>query len=145
MIISLLEITELVKKLKWRIRFFIEINLVCHHRKEIAQATFMSVLDYGDVLYMHGSASVLKKLDAVYHAVLRFVTGANLCTHHCFLYTSVGWDSLTFRRTRHWLILVFKAVSQKLPNDLNSKIQWSNSIYQTRSRDMLVLEIPQIH
>jgi hypothetical protein len=34
----------------------------------------MSVLDYGDVLYMHGSASVVKKLDALHHAAVRFVT-----------------------------------------------------------------------
>ena len=103
----------------------------------------MSVLDYGDVLYMHGSASVVKKLDALYHAALRFVTNENFCTHHCLLYISVGWDSLTFRRARHWLIFVYQAVLQKLPNYLNSTIQWSNSIYQTRSQDMLVM--PRIH
>jgi len=43
----------------------------------------LSVLDYGDKIYMHVPLNTLKKLDAVYHAALRFMTGSSVCTHHC--------------------------------------------------------------
>lgn len=33
----------------------------------------MSVLDYGDVFYMHASGFNLKPQDAIYHATLRFM------------------------------------------------------------------------
>ena len=55
---------------------------------------FLAVLDYGDVIYMHASMSLLKKLDVVYHSPLPFVTGANASTHHCKLYEMVQWTSL---------------------------------------------------
>ncbi len=34
-------------------------------------ATFLPVLDYGDLLYMHAPAQALHMLDTVYHASLR--------------------------------------------------------------------------
>jgi hypothetical protein len=34
------------------------------------QATFMSVIDYGDIIYMHATASTLKSLDVTYHCTL---------------------------------------------------------------------------
>ncbi len=55
-------------------------------RKTLIQATFLSMLDYGDILYMHANQSSLKMLDSVYHASLRFVTKSSFRTHHCSLY-----------------------------------------------------------
>ena len=43
----------------------------------------MSVIDYGDIIYMHATASTLKSLDATYPCALRFITGASYRTHHC--------------------------------------------------------------
>lgn len=70
-------VTELGKKLKFKIGFLYR-NRACLssiNRKQIVQATFMSVLDYGDIIYMHASANTLKPLDAIYHCALRFITG----------------------------------------------------------------------
>lgn len=49
--------------------------------------------------------------------------------------------SLTTRRAQHCLLFVYKAVLQKLPNYLNSLLNWKSSHYQTRSQDWLVLEV----
>lgn len=35
--------------------------------KRAVEAVLCSVMDYGDVIYMHASAHSLKPLDAVYH------------------------------------------------------------------------------
>ena len=37
-------------------------------RKKLVQATFLSVIDYGDLLYLHAASSVLQRLDSVYQA-----------------------------------------------------------------------------
>uniref|UniRef100_A0A673ZIM1 Reverse transcriptase domain-containing protein n=1 Tax=Salmo trutta TaxID=8032 RepID=A0A673ZIM1_SALTR len=92
-------VTELGKKLKFKIGFLYR-NRACLsfvNRKQIVQATFMSVLDYGDIIYMHASANTLKPLDAIYHCALRFITGDSYKTHHCILYQHVGWASLSVR------------------------------------------------
>ena len=60
------------------------------NRKEIVQATFMSILDSGDIIYMHAAASTLKPLDVVFYCALGFITGYGSRTHHCVLYQWVG-------------------------------------------------------
>ena len=42
---------------------------------KLVQATFLPVLDYAGVIYMHAALSTLKPLDAVYNSALCFVTG----------------------------------------------------------------------
>ena len=61
-----------------------------HSRKTIVEAaTFLSVLDYGDVLYRNASASTLKALDPLYPSALRLITGDPYRTHHCYMRV---WD-----------------------------------------------------
>ena len=69
-------VTNLVSKLRQNTGFFFR-NKSCFplHRKTLVEATFLSVFDYGDILYRHASAAILKPLDAVYHSALRFNTG----------------------------------------------------------------------
>ncbi len=105
------------KKLRVKLCFYYR-NKGCFSfsvRKTLIQATFLSMLDYGDILYMHANQSSLKMLDSVYHASLRFVTKSSFRTHHCSLYESVGWLSLHNRRLEHWHIFLFKAILYKLP------------------------------
>uniref|UniRef100_A0A8C7T000 Nuclear receptor binding protein 1 n=1 Tax=Oncorhynchus mykiss TaxID=8022 RepID=A0A8C7T000_ONCMY len=40
---------------------------------QIIQLTFLSVLDYGVIIYQSAAATTLKPLDAIYHSALRFV------------------------------------------------------------------------
>ena len=76
-------------------------------RKWIIQAVFLSVLDYGDIIYRHAAATTMRPLDSVYHSALRFITGDSYGTHHCTLYKKVGWTSLSDRRKYHWCLYIF--------------------------------------
>lgn len=105
----------------------------------------MSVLDYGDILYMHASAATLHPLDTVYHSALRFITGDNYNTHHCDLYSKVEWPSLSDRRDRHWILFVFKALTGLLPSYINSLVSFSASLHHTQSKDWITLQVPSVH
>lgn len=66
--------------------------------RKIVQSPFLSVMDFGNVIYMHSPASTLKCLDIVYHSTLRFITGCGFRTHRCLLYEKDGWQSLAAKR-----------------------------------------------
>lgn len=96
-------IEKLTRKLRIKIDFY-KRNQSCltlESRRKIVQATLLPVLDYGDIIYMHAAASALKPLDSVYYSALCFITGYHFCVHHCILYSSVGWESLTTRRAQY--------------------------------------------
>lgn len=98
-------IVSLVTKLRIKIGFYYR-NKSCFSlqaRKYLVSATFLPLLDYGDVLYMTASAKCLQSLNTVYHCALRFVTGCSRLTHHCDLNAKSGWPSLSVRRYLHWL------------------------------------------
>lgn len=139
-------VTELGKKLKFKIGFLYR-NRACLssvNRKQIVQATFMSVLDYGDIIYMHASANTLKPLDAIYHCALRFITGDSYKTHHCILYQHVGWASLSVRREQHALLFIYKALLLKLPPYISSLISTRYTNFKTRSQMWITLETPAV-
>ena len=55
-------------------------------RKRIVEAVFLSVLDYGDVIYGQAASSTLKPLEAVDHSALRFITGDTVVMGHTIAY-----------------------------------------------------------
>lgn len=81
-------INSLVTKLRQ------EVGYLCRHttsfpiscRKQIIEATFLSVLDYGAIIYRHATATRPKPLDSVYHSTLSFITADSFSTHNCILY-----------------------------------------------------------
>ena len=110
-------------------------------RKRVIEAVFLSVLDYGDVIYGKAAPSVLKPLDTVYHSALRFISGEHYRTHHCILYDRVGWPSLADRRNKHWYLFIFKVIDGTLPLYLKSLLDWNPVTYRTRSSDWLTLKV----
>jgi len=105
-------IDQLLKKLKLKLGFFFR-NKACfsfNARKRIVAATFLPLLDYGDVVYINASAHSLHLLDAAYHGSLRFITGCKTLTHHCTLYSLTDWSSLSMRRTTHWYLFIYKSI-----------------------------------
>jgi hypothetical protein len=64
---------NLVKKIRLRIGFITGIRL---SQKELLRCTFLSVLDYRDVIYMQTSSTTMKALDSV----VRFITNQKLLT-----------------------------------------------------------------
>ena len=95
--ISLPHVEKLVKKRRVKLGFNSKV------RKELITATFLSVVNYGDILYMHVAKSILRSLDSVYHSPFasRFVIKAEYSTHHCILYSLSGWPLLSVRRQHH--------------------------------------------
>ena len=139
-------IADLTTKLRQKIGFLYRnkanFPMVC--RKRIVEAVFMSVLDYGDVIYRSAAPTTLLPLDSVYHSALRFITGERYDTHHCILYDKVGWSSLSERRNKHWYQFIFKAIDGKLPPYITLLLQWKNRVRQTRSSNWLTLEVPPV-
>ena len=87
-------IENLTRKLKVRLGFYF-LNKYCFSfvsKKRLVAATFMPLIDYGDVLYMNACATSLHLLDSIYHCALRYITGYKSLTHHCTLYAKVGWS-----------------------------------------------------
>lgn len=140
-------IQQLVKKLKLKLGFYFR-NKSCFSfeaKRRLVAATFLSVLDYGDVIYMNASITSLKLLDTVYHGALRFITNFRALTHHCSLYDRVGWSALSTRRLNHWYIFIYKAILGLLPPYLQSYIEKkSTGRYCLRSEDLLLLSVPQV-
>lgn len=97
--------------------------------------TFLSILDYGDILYRHTSAQNFHMLDTAYHASLRFITNCKPLTHPCELYFQVGWPPIATRRLCHWYTFIYKAILGLLPSYLCVYIiQKSNERHFLRSQ-----------
>ena len=135
---------KLASKLRQKVGFLFRNRLrfpqFC--RKRVVESIFLSVLDYGDVIYRHASASSLKPLDSVYHSALRFITGDRYDTHHCILYSKVGWPSLAARRDYHWLLYIFKALTGKQPPYIAALLDRNAPAHQTRSSHWITLKVP---
>ena len=75
-------IDKLACNLRQKIDFFYRnttsFPVICG--KRVIEAVFLSVLDYGDVIYKNAAPSILKPLDTVYHSALRFISGENYRT-----------------------------------------------------------------
>ena len=107
-----LNVLDLAKKVKIKLGALYRIRSCFTFEMEIVQSTILSVLDYGDIVYMYAAPSTLKLLDSVYHSAnsckaIRFVTGDAFRTHHCNLYKNVGWSPLADRREKHCILFVF--------------------------------------
>ncbi len=102
------------------------------------------MLDYGDMVYMHANLSLLKKLDSIYHAAIRFVTNISSHSHHCILYKMVGWSSLYQRRKMHILLFTAKALLGKLPTYICNLLSYYTCNYSTRNSYKLHLTVPRV-
>ena len=113
--------------------------------KRLVSATFLSVLDYGDLVYMYAPAQCLCKIDSLYHTALRFITNCRTQTHHCELYSRVGWLSLSTRRLRNWHTFIYKAMLGLLPSYICDVITRRNvESHCLRSNDYLLLSVPAV-
>ncbi|KAK0136519.1 RNA-directed DNA polymerase from mobile element jockey [Merluccius polli] len=122
---------DFAKQLRQKIGFFYrhKSSLPLSCRKRIIESVFMPVLDYGDIIYRNASMSSLKILDVIYHSAIRFATSASYNTHHCTLYATIGWPSLTERRFKHWIQFIYKAIIGKLPSYISLLLNCQSSAY----------------
>ena len=69
-------------------------------------------------------------------------------THHCSLYESTGFSSLSLRRWTHWHIFIYKGIGQiviigKLPSYLSDLLSQMHSSYSLRSNYFILLDTPR--
>lgn len=67
-----------IVKLRSKVRARLYRNKLCFTRPAkylLVQMSVLPILDYGDVIYKAASNAALRKLDALYHSAIRFVTG----------------------------------------------------------------------
>ncbi len=139
-------IDYLEKRLIPRLGFLLRKKIIIFGaRKRIIKSTFLPILNYGNVIYMHASTYLLKRLDGVYHAALRFITNVCSCTHHCLLYNYVGWSSLCQRRKSHILLYIVKTLLGMLPNYITSLLCLCGKNYSTRLSNGIKLVVPRVH
>ena len=127
-----------VAKAQLKLSFYFRNNLCFSFnvRKSLVAATFLPLLDYGDLMYLRAPAQALKLIDTVYHASLRFITNCNALTPHCELYARVGWPCLQAHRHTHWCTFIYKAILRLLPTYLSSFISLKrDGQYSLRSRE----------
>lgn len=72
----------------------------------LKKATFLLVLDYGDLLYMQASAQCLQRADKVYHSSLRLITN-KAPTDHCVSEFRERWSAPATRRLTHWYTFIY--------------------------------------
>ncbi len=89
---------------------------------------------------MHSSAPTLKPLDAVYHSLLRLITGDGFRTHRCILYEKAGWQPLVARREQHSICFIYKALLGKLPGYFTGLLSYRSISHCIRSLEYLALE-----
>ena len=92
---------------------------------------------------MHTSAQCLHKVDTAYHASMRFIINCKALTHHCELYSLVGWPALTTRRLCHWYAFIYEAILGLLPYYLCDLVKKKSAgKYSLRSQDSVMLSVP---
>lgn len=68
-------------------------------KKRLGASTFMPLIYYGDVLYMHASSLCLLLSECcVHHGALRFITNLKSLTHHCSE-CCFGWSAQCYPKT----------------------------------------------
>lgn len=72
-----------------------------YRNKSLASHWLMTVLDYGQIIYVHTTSRILKSLDVVCHCAIHFITGDGFLSYHFHLY----WLSMSTRRAQHWFLI----------------------------------------
>lgn len=139
-------INQLQTKIKSRISFLFrnKASLTFPAKLALVKMTILPIIDFGDVIYRIASNSLLRKLDVVYHTAIRFVTNAPYNTHHCNLYSLIGWPSLQTRRQKHWYHLIYKCLLCKTPRYLGSLIPRATPSMNLHSRRYITLSATKV-
>lgn len=88
----------------------------------IVQSAILSVLDYGNIVYLHASPSTL----SVYHNAMASSQVIHF-SHRIAPYIR-RWDGpfLTNRRRQQCMLLMLKAMMQKLPSCFSSLVEFKS-------------------
>lgn len=112
-----IHIDKLLSKFKLKFGFYFRNRSLFSFsaRKYLASATFLPLLDYGDLLYLNA-----------YHSALRFITGFSYQAHPCTLYDKAELPSLYTRRSFNWYCFIYKSICGLIPSYLSLCVSKTN-------------------
>ena len=106
---------------------------------EIIYFTFIRpVLEYADVIWDNCTLNDKHELDKIQNEASRIITGTTKLVSISELYKETGWETLTSRRRKHKLILLYKMVNGLTAEYLSQLVPpliGENSSYSLRNRD----------
>ena len=138
-------IKHLQSKIKSRFSFLFRNKASFTHaaKHALVKRTIQPIQDFADIIYKIASNTLLSKLVVVYHSAILFVTKAPYTTHHCNLYSLVGWPSLHISRQTHWLQVIYKSLLGKALPYLSSLVSIATPTRSPRSSRIISLVIPK--
>ncbi len=137
-----LHIDKLLSKLKLKLRFYYRNRSLfsLKARKYLVSATFLPLLDYGDLLYMNAPGYYLKNLTLFFiapYALLLVV----VIKHIIVLYTR----RLSYHRCiLDWYCFIYKSICGLTPSYLSLSFSKSKVCYNLRSNDPLYFKVPRV-
>ncbi len=106
----------------------------------------MTILDYGDVLYMHASSQSLRSFDTVYHGSL-MVLKSSLTVVMCMnMLDDLLYQCGDFNTGISFIyIYIYKGILGLRPSYLLTYISVNNiGTYNLRSQDFFLLSVPKV-
>ena len=98
------------------------------------------ILEYGDVIWDNCTLNDKNDLDKIQHEAARVVSGCTKLVSINSLQNEVGWESLSERRLKHKLILLYKMLHNLVPSylaDLTPPLVGNFTPYSLRNADQL--------
>lgn len=112
---------------------------------EVIYISFIQpLLEYSDVIWDNCALYEKEELDKIQHEAARIVTGATKLISIHALQHEVGWETLSDRRRKHKLVLLFKMKHNLVPSYISSLVPQDvgqSTRYNLRNSDNL-LTIP---
>ena len=132
---------DLIKNKAWpKINILKKIKFTMDRKTlEIIYMSFIrSLLEYADTIWDNCTNYEKDDLDKIQHEAARIVTGTTKLVSIDDLYNETGWETLTVRRRKHKLILLYKMINGLTPPYLTNLVPPSTgrtSTYNLRNNN----------
>ena len=111
---------------------------------ELVQATAMSAVDYGDVIYGNAFKSALNKIQKCQDFAARVITRTRKCDHVSPVLNGLEWPTIETRRFQHRVMLVRKCVRKEVPPYLQEMFIKNNQIHYYETRQNSIMHINRV-
>ena len=87
-------------------------------KRTLASALVIPLLDYCDTVYLNASKGLLKKVQKVQNACVRFILNIKKYEHVSVNFKKLKWVNMEKRRSLHSLLYIYKTLKYKEPSYL---------------------------
>lgn len=108
--------------------------------------TFLSILDYGDIVYMNAISFSSLRMCVIGHSNLLLTAKTQLITLYTLytLYPLMKWPSLHTRRHLHWNLFIFKSILNLVPSYLSCYFKRRTKTCSLRSQASVSFSVPAV-